>query len=74
MTADYSKVPQAMKALKRWCVYRLVSSGKPDRKRPGKKRSLINGPFSLYIQNTVVTLRIPIIGLRSIRLLPASTS
>ena len=38
MTADYSKVPQALKALKRWCVYRLVSSGKPDRKRPGKEK------------------------------------
>jgi hypothetical protein len=38
MTADYSKVPQALKELQRWCVYRLVPSGKPDPKRPGKEK------------------------------------
>ena len=38
MTRDYSKVPQELKELKRWCVFRLVPSGKPDPKRPGKEK------------------------------------
>ena len=36
--SDYTKVPEQLKALKRWCVWRYKSTGKPDPKRPGKMK------------------------------------
>lgn len=36
--SDYTKVPEQLKALKRWCVWRYKSTGKEDPKRPGKMK------------------------------------